>query len=152
MHGILTGAMTFVTRCAPVLAALAVAGCGGGGGGGEGRRPERDTTPAPPGLTASERAQFERGRQLAVQSGCLACHAIGRAGSDRPGPDLSDIGRRLPPRVIARAMVDPTAPMPSFRSLRRADREALVLYLSRMQVRRDPRRPHIEGHTIRRRP
>ena len=37
-------------------------------------------------------AEFERGKQIAAQSGCLACHKIGENGNDGPGPDLTDIG------------------------------------------------------------
>src|SRR3954469_1580466 len=31
-------------------------------------------------------AQFERGKQVVAQSGCLACHKIGENGNDGPGP------------------------------------------------------------------
>ena len=41
-------------------------------------------------------AQYESGRQVVAQSGCLACHKIGENGNDGPGPELTDIGDRLP--------------------------------------------------------
>src|SRR3712207_2746658 len=42
-----------------------------------------------------ELERFEAGKQVAAQSGCLACHKFGENGNDGPGPPLSDIGRRL---------------------------------------------------------
>ena len=52
-----------------------------------------------------------------AQSGCLACHKIGENGNDGPGPQLTEIGARLPAQAIARTLINPTAPMPSFKSL-----------------------------------
>ena len=51
------------------------------------------------------------------QSGCLACHKIGDNGNDGPGPDLTHIGSILLPGAIASTLRNPTAPMPSFKSL-----------------------------------
>src|SRR5437763_4988847 len=39
---------------------------------------------------------FEAGKQVVAQSGCLACHKIGENGNTGPGPNLSQIGGRLP--------------------------------------------------------
>src|SRR6059036_1268740 len=39
-------------------------------------------------------AQYNAGKQIAAQSGCLACHKIGESGNDGPGPPLTDVGRR----------------------------------------------------------
>lgn len=61
--------------------------------------------------------EFEKGGQVVAQSGCLACHKIGENGNDGPGPELTDIGARLPSQAIERTLVNPTAPMPSFQSL-----------------------------------
>ncbi len=61
--------------------------------------------------------EFEKGGQVVAQSGCLACHKIGENGNDGPGPELTDIGGRLPLPAIERTLVNPTAPMPSFESL-----------------------------------
>src|SRR3712207_13935 len=55
-------------------------------------------------------AQYEQGKQVTAQSGCLACHKIGENGNDGPGPELSDIATRLPSQAIARTLVNPTAP------------------------------------------
>ena len=62
-------------------------------------------------------AAFEQGKQVVAQSGCLACHKIGENGNDGPGPPLTEIGQRLPRQAIERTLINPTAPMPSFRSL-----------------------------------
>lgn len=75
-------------------------------------------------------AQFYLGRSVAAQSGCLACHRIGAAGNRGPGPDLTNVGSMLAPRGIERAILNPTAPMPSFRHLPKAKLRALVTFLS----------------------
>ena len=37
-------------------------------------------------------AQYEAGKLVVAQSGCLACHKIGENGNGGPGPNLTDIG------------------------------------------------------------
>jgi ubiquinol-cytochrome c reductase cytochrome b subunit/menaquinol-cytochrome c reductase cytochrome b/c subunit len=80
--------------------------------------------------------QFEAGRQVAAQAGCLACHKIGENGNDGPGPELTHIGDSWPAGALARTLVNPTAPMPSFRALRDEHPEqfdALVAFLSQLR-------------------
>ena len=80
--------------------------------------------------------QYERGKQVVAQSGCLACHKIGENGNDGPGPHLTDIGARLPSQAIARTLINPTAPMPSFSGLERNSPEkfqALVAFVSQLK-------------------
>jgi hypothetical protein len=79
---------------------------------------------------SAELAQFYLGRAVAAQSGCLACHRIGEAGNAGPGPNLTHVGSRLPAAAIERAILNPTAPMPSFGALPRAKLTALVTFLS----------------------
>ena len=74
--------------------------------------------------------EFDLGRTVAAQSGCLACHRIGEAGNPGPGPDLTHVGSRLPGAAIARTLIRPTEPMPSFRNLPKKKFEALVEFLS----------------------
>ena len=74
--------------------------------------------------------EFDLGRMVAAESGCLACHRIGEAGNRGPGPDLTHIASRLPGAAIARTLINPTAPMPSFRNLPKNKFEALVEFLS----------------------
>jgi mono/diheme cytochrome c family protein len=78
-------------------------------------------------------AQFYLGRSVAAQSGCLACHRMGAAGNRGPGSDLTNVGSRLSRRGIERAILNPTAPMPSFRHLPKAKLRALVTFLSLLQ-------------------
>jgi menaquinol-cytochrome c reductase cytochrome b/c subunit len=59
-----------------------------------------------------------RGKEVAASSGCLGCHRIAEQGNPGPGPELSKIGARLNREEIARTLVDPKAPMPSYAGLR----------------------------------
>jgi menaquinol-cytochrome c reductase cytochrome b/c subunit len=77
--------------------------------------------------------QYEAGKLVVAQSGCLACHKIGENGNDGPGPHLTDIGSKLQPAAIRRTLDNPTAPMPSFRNLPAAKKNALVAFLSQLQ-------------------
>jgi menaquinol-cytochrome c reductase cytochrome b/c subunit len=77
--------------------------------------------------------QFEAGKLVVAQSGCLACHKIGENGNDGPGPHLTDIGDRLQPAAIRRTLDNPTAPMPSFRGLPAAKKNALVAFLAQLR-------------------
>jgi menaquinol-cytochrome c reductase cytochrome b/c subunit len=61
--------------------------------------------------------QYEKGKEVAAASGCLACHKLGDNGNAGPGPNLTKIGARLPRPAIARTLINPTAPMPSFSRL-----------------------------------
>ncbi len=90
----------------------------------------------PAGLTASERVTFNAGKLVVGQSGCLACHVIGDNGNNGPGPPLTHIGSKLPPGGIASTLRNPTAPMPSFKSLAQQDPKKfqnLVGFLSELQ-------------------
>jgi menaquinol-cytochrome c reductase cytochrome b/c subunit len=77
--------------------------------------------------------QFEAGKQVVAQSGCLACHKIGENGNTGPGPDLSKIGGRLPRQAIARTLVNPTAPMPAYTELPTGKRDDLVEFLAQLK-------------------
>jgi menaquinol-cytochrome c reductase cytochrome b/c subunit len=78
-------------------------------------------------------ATFEAGKQGVAQSGCLACHKIEENGNDGPGPPLTEIGERLPRQAIARTLVNPTAPMPSYRSLPPEQFDNIVAFLSMLR-------------------
>ncbi len=91
---------------------------------------------APARLQAAGGAQlesFEAGKQVVAQSGCLACHKIGENGNDGPGPELGDIGERLQAQAIERTLINPTAPMPSYRDLPPEKFENLVAFLSQLK-------------------
>jgi menaquinol-cytochrome c reductase cytochrome b/c subunit len=72
---------------------------------------------APTEIDLSVAPQYERGKDVAAASGCLACHKFGENGNAGPGPNLTKIGERLPRQAIARTLVNPTAPMPSYAKL-----------------------------------
>jgi menaquinol-cytochrome c reductase cytochrome b/c subunit len=79
--------------------------------------------------------ELEEGKQAVASSGCLACHKIGENGGDL-GPHLTDVGERLPRQAIARTLVNPTAPMPSYSELADSEPEkfeALVDYLASLK-------------------
>jgi menaquinol-cytochrome c reductase cytochrome b/c subunit len=67
--------------------------------------------------------ELEQGKQAVASSGCLGCHRIGENGNAGIGPDLSNVGERLPRQAIARTLINPTAPMPSYQSLADQDPE-----------------------------
>ena len=74
--------------------------------------------------------EYEAGRKAVAQSGCLACHKIGDNGNAGPGPNLTKIADRLPRQAIARTLVNPTAPMPSFKNLPPKKFNEIVSFLS----------------------
>jgi ubiquinol-cytochrome c reductase cytochrome b subunit/menaquinol-cytochrome c reductase cytochrome b/c subunit len=78
-------------------------------------------------------AEYEAGKLVVAQSGCLACHKIGENGNDGPGPNLTHVGSRLPRQGIARTLVNPTAPMPSFKNLPPQKFNAVVAFLSQLK-------------------
>jgi len=78
-------------------------------------------------------AEYEPGKLVAAQSGCLACHKIGENGNDGPGPHLTDIGNTLQPAAILRTLENPTAPMPSYSGLPANKKEDLVAFLSQLK-------------------
>jgi mono/diheme cytochrome c family protein len=93
---------------------------------------------APPAVKRAggrELAEFKLGRTVMAQSGCLACHRIGGEGNRRPGRPLTNIGSVLSRRAIEHALVDPSAPMPSFKHLPAARFKALVEFLSELRKR-----------------
>ncbi|HEY3830087.1 MAG TPA: c-type cytochrome [Solirubrobacteraceae bacterium] len=78
-------------------------------------------------------AEFEAGRKVIAQSGCLACHKLGENGNSGPGPELTHVGSRIPRQGIARTLVNPTAPMPSFKYLPPKKFNAAVDFLSQLK-------------------
>jgi len=78
----------------------------------------------------SQLAEYEAGKKVVAQSGCLACHKIGENGNAGPGPNLTHIASRIPRQAIARTLVNPTAPMPSFKNLPPKKFAAIVNFLA----------------------
>lgn len=111
------------------LSVLAIAGCGGGGDGDR----RAAATRTGPGAGARPDPQLVQGQRVVVQSGCLACHRIGKRGNRGPGQDLTAVAERLPSAAIRRSLLDGKAPMPSYRALAPAKLDALVVYLSSLR-------------------
>jgi menaquinol-cytochrome c reductase cytochrome b/c subunit len=79
--------------------------------------------------------QYEEGKEITASAGCLGCHKIGENGNTL-GPNLTEIGARLGPDAIARTLVNPTSPMPSYRSLQQENPEQfnkLVEYVASLK-------------------
>jgi menaquinol-cytochrome c reductase cytochrome b/c subunit len=72
---------------------------------------------APSEIELATAPQFERGKEVTASAGCLACHKIGDNGGTL-GPNLTTIGDTLGRDAIARTLVNPTSPMPSFATFR----------------------------------
>jgi quinol-cytochrome oxidoreductase complex cytochrome b subunit len=91
------------------------------------------TAGSPTQIELETAAQFETGKQVAAQSGCLACHKFGENGNNGPGPDLTHIGARLPRAALARTLVNPTPPMPNYSALPKQKYDELVNFLASLQ-------------------
>ncbi len=90
----------------------------------------------PPGLSGAALSEWNAGKLVVAQSGCLACHKIGENGNAGPGPDLTDVGSKLAPTAIAQTLRNPTDPMPSFQKLAQEQPEkfaALVSFLGQLK-------------------
>src|SRR5687768_8584789 len=79
--------------------------------------------------------QYEEGKEITASSGCLGCHKIGENGNTL-GPNLTEIGKTLGPAAIARTLVNPTSPMPSYQALLEENPEQfdkLVAYVASLK-------------------
>jgi mono/diheme cytochrome c family protein len=81
---------------------------------------------------ASAVGEFELGQALTARLGCLACHRIGGRGNAGPGPNLTEVGSRLPARAIEETLRHALAPMPSFNRLPPSELHAIVYFLARL--------------------
>ena len=75
------------------------------------------TAGSPTEIELAVEPQYEKGRHVAASSGCTACHKFGENGNTL-GPELTEVGARLPAPAIERTLLNPTAPMPSYAELR----------------------------------
>jgi menaquinol-cytochrome c reductase cytochrome b/c subunit len=91
---------------------------------------------APKDLTGAALREFNAGKLVVGQSGCLACHKIGENGNDGPGPQLTHVASKVPQNAIAQTLRNPTAPMPSFKRLATEQPQkfkALVFFLGQLK-------------------
>jgi hypothetical protein len=101
--------------------------------------PPEQLVPVPPAVKnagGSELREFNAGMKVVARSGCLACHRIGDHGNSNPGPDLTHVGSLLSEPQIEDAMLDPTAPMPSFKNLPATKLKDVDEFLSQLQSRK----------------
>ena len=77
--------------------------------------------------------EFQTGKQVAAQSGCLPCHLFEHNGNPGPGPDLSHIGSELPAPAIARSLEVGPGIMPSYAELDEEQLNELVAFLSSLK-------------------
>jgi menaquinol-cytochrome c reductase cytochrome b/c subunit len=95
--------------------------------------PTEDTIAAPVAVKSAGPAalsEFYVGRAAIADDGCEACHTIGSDGNPGPGPNLTHVGSRIPFQGIERTLVNPTAPMPSFKYLPAKQFTAIATFLS----------------------
>ena len=90
---------------------------------------------SPTEIELATQPRFEEGKEITASAGCLGCHKIDENGNTL-GPSLTEIGDRLGRDAIARTLVNPTSPMPSYRSLREESPEQfdkLVEYVASLK-------------------
>src|SRR5207344_1934517 len=87
----------------------------------------------PKGMSVADTKAFNAGRLVAAQSGCTAWDKFAENGNDGPGPHLTTLGGRLPREAIARTLVNPTAPMPSYKDMPAQKFNNLVVFLSQLK-------------------
>jgi menaquinol-cytochrome c reductase cytochrome b/c subunit len=93
------------------------------------------TAGAPTSIDLPVKPELKEGQEITASAGCLACHKIGENGGTL-GPNLTHIGDRLGQAAIARTLVNPTPPMPSFKSYRQQNPEQfnkLVQYVASLK-------------------
>ena len=82
-------------------------------------------------LTVSK--EYEAGKEVAAQSGCLACHLFEHNGNPGPGPELTHIGEQLPREAIARSLEVGPGIMPSYQDLPEQKKQDLVDFLASLR-------------------
>jgi quinol-cytochrome oxidoreductase complex cytochrome b subunit len=91
------------------------------------------TAGAPTEVDLQVAPRFEAGKEVVAQSGCLACHKLGDNGNDGPGPELTDIGAKLPAQAIRRSLINPSGIMPPYGDLPPEKLNSLVDFLASLQ-------------------
>jgi quinol---cytochrome c reductase cytochrome c subunit, bacillus type len=79
-------------------------------------------------MTVAKR--YEPGKEVVAQSGCLSCHKLGTNGNNGPGPDLTQIGSRIPRAAIIRSLQIGPGIMPSYKDLPPQKQEDAAAFLA----------------------
>ena len=74
--------------------------------------------------------QYEEGKLAVAGQGCLGCHKLGENGNDGPGPELTEIGAKLPAAGIRRTLINPAGIMPEYGALPPEKLDAMVDFLA----------------------
>jgi len=74
--------------------------------------------------------EFEPGKEVVASQGCLACHKIGENGNDGPGPELTEIGAKIPREAIARSLEIGPGIMPAYSDLSPKQADDLTAFLA----------------------
>ena len=74
--------------------------------------------------------QYEAGKEIVAQSGCLACHKIGDNGNGTLGPNLTQVGARIPRNAILRSLRAGPGIMPAFNDLPPRKLKTIADYLA----------------------
>jgi ubiquinol-cytochrome c reductase cytochrome b subunit/menaquinol-cytochrome c reductase cytochrome b/c subunit len=85
---------------------------------------------APSTLQGAALDQWNQGKLVVAQSGCLACHKIGENGNNGPGPELTHIAQKVPRAAIIRSVEIGPGIMPSYRDLSPQKLDELANFLS----------------------
>jgi menaquinol-cytochrome c reductase cytochrome b/c subunit len=88
------------------------------------------TAGAPNEIDLAVAKQYEPGKELVAQSGCLACHKLGENGNNGPGPELTHIGSRIPQAAIVRSLQIGPGIMPSYKDLSPQQQADVAAFLS----------------------
>ncbi|CAN5186820.1 menaquinol-cytochrome c reductase cytochrome b/c subunit [soil metagenome] len=76
--------------------------------------------------------QYEDGKLAVAGQGCLGCHTIGENGGTL-GPELTEIGSKLPAAGIERTLINPSGIMPSYAELPPEKLDAMVEFLASLR-------------------
>ena len=76
--------------------------------------------------------EYQEGAQVVASQGCLGCHKIGENGN-LIGPELTEIGAKLPAAGIARTLENPSGIMPSYADLPPEKFNAAVDFLASLR-------------------
>ena len=77
--------------------------------------------------------QYEPGKEVVAQTYCLSCHRLGDNGNSGPGPELTNIGARIPRNAILRSLVAGPGIMPSFQDLGKKKLNQVADFLASLQ-------------------
>jgi mono/diheme cytochrome c family protein len=127
---------TWITGGLLAALVLAVVGCGADKKDTKGAAAPKSrtvTATALPPIKGVRNAPIAAGQRIFVHSGCLACHQLYKSGNSGPGSNLTGIGARMSKTKIRQALVNPTSPMPSYRSIPLKQLDELVAYLSALR-------------------